>query len=228
MQTLTCFITYCQQKVDHNVLTPAKVKYFKRRIPFEQKVTFGVKNLIGLNYFNSNSNLNNSIGGNSLVDLKPLLGFGVIGNFKNSHHFSMRNELHVAYGRYLKKNVNYTLSFSWLFNYHFKEHAYINLGIQPSVVMFENNYIEALGRNESDVSSALEVNGIFGVEYPLNDNLDLGLRLVKSFNSAFKTELPDYQGVVFSLTYYWHKFSSADKKLMIHKERKMRFQEQKK
>lgn len=188
-------------------------------MPFEQKVTFGFKSFVGFNYFSQSTS---SVFTNSVTDLKPLLGLGLIGNYKVHHNFSFRNELLLSYNRYLNKNVNYSTSFCFLGNYHFKHHAFITFGMQPSVVVFENNYIDNLGKSQSGVTTAFEIAGVIGAEYPINDNLDLGIRIVKSFNNVFQTELPDYQGLVLSFSYYWHRYTSSERKFMDHKKKKLK------
>lgn len=194
-------------------MTPVAIKFVKKPlIPFEQKVTFGLKTFTGFNAFGS-------VEGN-ILDLKPQFGAGLIANFKTSHHLSLRHELIFGYNRFIAGNVNYSVSYPWLLNYHFKHHAFVNMGLQPSLVFFENQNSKPLYGEEGHVYSAFELCGLVGVEYPLDENLDFGVRLVKSFNFLLKTDLPDYQGLLVSFTFYWNRFTSSERKLMNFKIKK--------
>lgn len=182
------------------------MRYVKRPQAFEQTVTFGIKSYVGLNTFGFSES--------SLQGLKPQFGAGVIANFRTHRHISLRHELIIGYNRYILQDVNYSLSYPWLLNYHFKHHAFVNLGLQPSLVLLENNSKTTFSGGEDNLFPFFELSGVVSVEYPIDENLDLGIRAVKSFNKITKNDLPDYQGLMFSFTYYWNRFSSNERKLM--------------
>lgn len=194
-----------QSRQDHNTLTPTTVRYVKKPQAFEQTVTFGIKTYVGLNTFGFSEG--------SLHGLRPQFGAGLIANFRTHRHVSLRHELIIGYNRYIHQDVNYSLSYPWLLNYHFKHHAFVNIGLQPSLVIFENNSKDSKSAEE-DMYPHFEMCGLVGVEYPIDENLDLGIRVVKSFNKIAKNDLPDYQGVMVSFTYYWNRYSSNERKLM--------------
>ncbi|HTF81399.1 MAG TPA: hypothetical protein VL947_06735 [Cytophagales bacterium] len=209
---MSSYLAVAQPGQNHNILTPTTVKFFRKPMPFEQKITFGIKSYVGVTTF--------GLSEGSAYDLKPHFGVGAIANFKILYHISLRHELLLGYNRYKLHNVNYSISYPWLLNYHFKHHAFVNFGLQPSLVFLENSYSEPSMSNGDVVSSAFELSGVLSVEYPIDENLDLGVRLSKSFNALLKTDIPDYQGITVSFTYYWDRFSSNERKLMNIKVRK--------
>lgn len=207
------FSSYSQQKQDHNVLTPASVSYVKKKKILESSLSLGVKTLLLMNRFESNKS--------EAINANPGFGAGFVCQYKSNTRFSLRSEPQFISVRYSQKNINYSISCPWLLNYHFKDHAYINFGVLPSLLFVDRSVLEKVS-NAKGYGAVFELAGSFGVEYPIDQNLDLGVRIVTSFNKLLKKDLLDYQGISMSFTYFWGRYPSSENKLMYKKMKKVK------
>lgn len=207
-------VSFCQ-KGNVNILTPLNYSYELPRKTYEQKIYFGFKGGLGASFVESNGiSLTNSVPNTELFG-------GSIANFKTSKRVSFRHEMAISYSNNFsqqgKANINFAMP--WLVNYHFSEVAFVSFGLQPSLPLSSSNRL-GLENNKYSTNSNLNVAGLVGIDLIFENNFNLGIRFVKTFNKFSKTIEPDYNGLQFSISYLFHKLSEKDKKLMNIKARK--------